>query len=133
MMKKSSMAAWKLVCKPKNRGDLGVIKLRLQNNALLMKFLDKFFSKVDLSWVKLLWTQYYANGKISGNEMKCSFLWRSKLRLLDNFKGIAKANFGFGDTILFWHDLWNEQVLKLAYPRLHSFAKNDKVALKTIL
>lgn len=55
------------------------------------------------------------------------------MRLLDNFKGIAKANFGSSDTILFWQDLWNGQVLKLAYPQLHSYAKNDKVCLHTIL
>jgi hypothetical protein len=52
---------------------------------------------------------------------------------LDNFKGIAKANFGSGDTILFWQDLWNGQVLKLAYPELHSYAKNDMVSLLSIL
>jgi hypothetical protein len=26
---------------------------------------------------------------------------------LNNFKAIAKADFGSEDTILFWHDLWN--------------------------
>jgi hypothetical protein len=52
---------------------------------------------------------------------------------LDKYKGIAKVDFGPEDTILFWHDLWNEQVLKLTYPRLHSFAKSDKVSLKSIL
>jgi hypothetical protein len=55
------------------------------------------------------------------------------LRLLDNYKGIAKVEFGSGDTILFWNDLWNGQVLKLTYPQLHSFAKSDKVTLKTIM
>jgi hypothetical protein len=54
------------------------------------------------------------------------------LRLLDNFKGIAKVDFSSRDTILFWQDLWNGQVLKLAYPQLHSYAKNCKVSLKTI-
>jgi hypothetical protein len=42
--KKPPLAAWKLVCKPKKKGGLGVIKLQLQNDALLMKNLDKFFS-----------------------------------------------------------------------------------------
>jgi hypothetical protein len=121
------------VCKPKNRGGLGVIMLRLQNDAPLMKNLDKFFTKVDVPWVKLIWTQYYANGKIPRNGMGGSFWWRSMVRLLDNFKGIAKVDFGSRDTILFWQDLWNGQVLKLTYPQLHSFAKNDKVSLKTIL
>jgi hypothetical protein len=38
----------------KNSGGLGVISLRLQNEALLMKNLDKFVSKADLPWVKLI-------------------------------------------------------------------------------
>jgi hypothetical protein len=105
----------------------------LQNDILLMKKLDKFFFKAYLPWVKLLLTQYYDNGKISGNGMKGSFWWRNMLRLLDNFKGIAKVDFSSRDTILFWQDLWNGQVLKLAYPQLHSYAKNCKVSLKTIL
>jgi hypothetical protein len=52
------------VCKPKKKGVLGVIKLRLQNEALLMKNLDKFFSKADLPWVNLVWSQYYENGRV---------------------------------------------------------------------
>jgi hypothetical protein len=46
--KKKPLAAWKLVTRPKSKGGLGVIKLRIQNEALLMKNLDKFFSKADL-------------------------------------------------------------------------------------
>jgi hypothetical protein len=53
--------------------------------------------------------------------------------LLNNFKGIAKAQFGMGDTILFWHDLWNRQVLKLSFPQLHSYAKSDKGTISSIL
>jgi hypothetical protein len=39
-----------------------------------MKNLDKFFNKADLSWVKLIWSQYYNNGKLPGQAMKGSFL-----------------------------------------------------------
>jgi hypothetical protein len=42
--KKPPLATWKLVTKPKSKGDLGVIKLRLQNDVLLMKNLHKFFN-----------------------------------------------------------------------------------------
>jgi hypothetical protein len=34
-----------MVTKPKNRGGLGVINLRMQNEALLFKNLHKFFNK----------------------------------------------------------------------------------------
>jgi hypothetical protein len=52
---KQSLAAWEMVTCPKSKGGLGVIKLRLQNEALLMKNLDNFFNKVDLPWVHLIW------------------------------------------------------------------------------
>jgi hypothetical protein len=131
--KKPPLAAWKLGCKPKKKGGLGVIKLRLHNYVLLMKNLDKFFSKADLPWVNLIWSQYYGNGQVSRNSRKCSFWWRSILRLLNNFRGIAEADFGKGDTILFWHDLWNGQVCKASFPHLHSFAKSDSVTICSVL
>jgi hypothetical protein len=34
--------------KPKEKGGLGVINLRLQNDALLMKHLHKFYNKVEV-------------------------------------------------------------------------------------
>jgi hypothetical protein len=48
--KKPPLATWKIVTKPKNRRGLGVINLRLQNDALQIKNLDKFFNKADLPW-----------------------------------------------------------------------------------
>jgi hypothetical protein len=64
--RKQSLAAWKIVTCPMSKGGLGVIKLRLQNEALLMKKLDNFFNKVDLPWVHLIWEKYYQNGKLPG-------------------------------------------------------------------
>jgi hypothetical protein len=60
---KPPKAAWKLVCLPKEEGGLGVIDLRVQNEALLLKRLHKFFNKEDLPWVNLVWDNYYRNGK----------------------------------------------------------------------
>ena len=39
------LAAWNLVQKPKNKGGLGVINLRIQNDALLLKHPHKFYSR----------------------------------------------------------------------------------------
>ena len=57
--KGNSLAAWPLVCKPKLKGGLGILNLGLQNEALLMKFLSKFYNKVDVPWVHLIWDSYY--------------------------------------------------------------------------
>jgi hypothetical protein len=131
--KKPPLAAWKMVCKPKRKRGLGVIKLRLQNDALLLKNLDKFFSRDNLPWVNLIWSQYYNNGHILGNSKKGSFWWRSILKLLTSYKGLAKADYGNGETILFWHDLWNVHVMKASFPHLHSFAKSDVITVISVL
>ena len=47
-------AAWELVCLPKAEGGLGVLNLRTQNEALLLKFLHKFFNREDIPWVHLV-------------------------------------------------------------------------------
>lgn len=52
--KGGNLVAWPTVMKPKEKGALGVINLRLQNDALLMKQLHKFYNKVDTPWVSLI-------------------------------------------------------------------------------
>ena len=42
--KGGNLAAWPMVLKPKSKGGLGVQNLRLQNDALLLKQLTKFYS-----------------------------------------------------------------------------------------
>jgi hypothetical protein len=40
-----SLATWPKVTKPKDKGGLGVVDLRSQNEALLLKHLDEFYNK----------------------------------------------------------------------------------------
>jgi hypothetical protein len=49
------------------------------------------------------------------------------------YKGIAQAESGSGETILFWKDMWNERVLQIAYPHLFSFAHNKDIRLSEVL
>jgi hypothetical protein len=42
----NSLAAWSMICKPKEKGGLGIINLHLQNRPLLLKHLDKFYNNV---------------------------------------------------------------------------------------
>jgi hypothetical protein len=128
--RKQSLAVWKMVSCPKSKGGLEVIKLRLQNEALLMKNLDNFFNKVDLPWVHLIWEKYYQNGKVPGAQMRGSFWWCSILRLLPTYKGIAQANSRTEDTILFWTDMWNGRVLQLTYPKLFLLQSGKRLLLK---
>ena len=48
------LASWDMICRPKEQGGLGVLNLRVQNQALLLKNLYKFYNHMDIPWVNLL-------------------------------------------------------------------------------
>jgi len=71
--RKPPKAAWKMVCKSRQEGGLGIINIGEQNKALLMKNLDKFFNRRDIPWVQMIWEKYYKDGKLPGRTRKDSF------------------------------------------------------------
>ena len=115
-----------MVCLPKEEGGLGVLNLKTQNEAMLLKNLHKFFNKVDTPWVQLIWDKHYGNGRLPSQIKKGSFWWRDNLKLLDAFKEMAMVNIQNGSTCLFWFDLWGGQVQNQTYLELFSFAKTRK-------
>jgi hypothetical protein len=78
--KSKPLVAWRKYTKPKRKGCLGIINLRSQNNALLLKHVNKFYNKKDIPWVKLIWNAHYPNGEIPhAIKNKGSFWWRDVL------------------------------------------------------
>jgi hypothetical protein len=107
-----------MVCIPKKQGGLGVLDLNMHNDAMLLKYLHKFFSKADIPWVKLVWNFYYSNGKLHGQSDTGSFWWWDIVKLLDKFKGMASVRVGDGSTIIFWQDRWNGMIPAQSFPEL---------------
>jgi hypothetical protein len=114
-----------MVCRDKE-GGLGVLNLRTQNEALLLKYLHKFLDREDLPWINLIWEKYYHNGRLPAVGKVGSFWWRDILKLIDKYKGMATVNIQDGRTCLFWEDLWKGIVPKLSFPELYSFSKKKK-------
>jgi hypothetical protein len=132
--KSKPLVAWKKCTKPKRKRGLGIINLRSQNVALLLKHLDKFYNKKDISWVHLIWNTYYSNGEVpQASKDRGSFWWRDLLKLCDIFRGIATCKVGDDSTVLFWSDVWNDHLLQNKYPRLYSFAKNKQITVAQFL
>jgi len=92
--------AWKVVCSGKKEGGLGVLDLKSQNEALLIKYLHKFFNKDDTPWVSLVWEKYYSDARLPGTTNKGSFWWKGIVSLLGKFKGMARPNVGNGKSCL---------------------------------
>ena len=59
-----------MVTKSKEEGGLGVLDLKTQNEALLLKNFHKFFNRVDIPWVHLIWEKYYSNGRLPNHVKK---------------------------------------------------------------
>jgi hypothetical protein len=132
--KNKPMIAWKKCTKPKRKGGLSIINLRSQNNALLLKHLDKFYNKRDVPWIKLIWNVYYPNGEVPhAAKNKGSFWWIDVLKLIDLYKGIASCKIGDGSTVLFWMDVWNNHLLQNKFPRLFTFAINKTISVAQFL
>ena len=99
-----------------------------------MKHLDKFYNKRDTPWVNMIWHSHYSNDQIPHvSTNKGSFWWRDLLKLCDHFRGVATCQIGDGTTVLFWHDIWNGHCLQQKFPRLFTYAKNDKISVAAFL
>jgi hypothetical protein len=122
-----------MVCLPKKQGGLGVIDLNTHNEAMLLKFLHKFYTKADIPWVRLIWENYYGNGKLPGQIKKGSFWWRDIVKLLDKYKNLASVLVAIGDTVLLWSDKWNGNIPAQLFPKLFSFARNPAITLQAAI
>jgi len=123
--KKPPKAAWELVCRRKEEGGLGVLDLKRQNEALLMKNLDKFYNKKDIPWVTLVWEKHYHSGKLPNHTVKGSFWWRDILKLVEEYKKIACVQVMDGLSCFLWSDKWNNDPFLVQMPELYSFAKKS--------
>ena len=123
------MVAWSTVCRPKNQGGLGVMDIFVQNKALLLQNLHKFYNMHSIPWVNLIWDTYYEH-RAPTNKPVGSFWWKSIIKLLPTYKDMALCTVGQGHSVMFWHDRWGPVSLKLQFPHLFSLAKDDLLSIK---
>jgi hypothetical protein len=125
----NSLAAWSVVCQPKKHGGLGVLNLELQNKALLMKQLNKFYCKENIPWVQLVWN-LYPQGAPHAQSSRGSFWWRDVFSFVHDYRSITRCIIGSGNSVLFWKDLWHtDGLLCDQFPRLYSFALDEDVTV----
>jgi hypothetical protein len=129
-----ALVAWEKICRPKNQGGLGVLDLTVQNKALLLKNLHKFFNRQDIPWVNLVWSSYYNNDSLPGNHSGGSFWWKSHLKLIDQYKCMGKCVLGDGKSAHFWTNMWHDDVcLHQKFHRLVTFAKNTELSIHLVI
>ena len=95
-----SLAAWNLVCRPKQHGGLGVLNLELHNKALLLKHLHKFFCRDNTPWVKLVWSIYDSDPP-HAQSPRGSFSWRDIFSLMNIYRSVTRTTVVDGQNTLF--------------------------------
>jgi hypothetical protein len=118
-----------MVCRPKKKGGLGILNLKLQNEALLLKYLHKFYNKIDTPWVHLLWNTYYQGRIPHAMDPVGSFWWKDICKLMPIFRGFAVSSVNNGAMTLFWKDSWLDGILQETYPRAFSYSTSEDVSV----
>jgi hypothetical protein len=125
----NALAAWSRVCRPKCHGGLGVLNLELQNKALLLKQLHKFYEKENIPWVKLVWSLYGDNVPHAQSK-RGSFWWKDIFSFVGDYRSVSKCKVGNGTFVLFWKDFWLDfQTLDVKFPRLFSYARDEDISI----
>ena len=128
-----SLAAWDLICRPKNKGGLGILNLGVKNMALLLKHLHRFLNRVDLPWVSLIWDTYYHSSVPQGTDICGSFWWKDICKLLDHYRNTTWVQINSGHSTLFWSDKWkigdSVAPLQSRFPRLFSYVKDPWITV----
>jgi hypothetical protein len=106
-----------------------VVNLAIQNNALLLNQLDKFYKKADVQWVSLIWHKYYQNVIPHLAREKGSFWWKDILRLHVLYRGVAVCLPSRGNTVAFWEDIIDGNLHSDTFPNLAGYAKDPTASL----
>jgi hypothetical protein len=133
---KKSLATWEMICKPKNKGGVGIVNFQKHNEALLLKFLDKFYNNADTPWVNLIWRTYYQASVPQAANLCGSFWWKDVCKYLDKYRQVATVLPGKGDSFLFWLDSCKFEnsttPLNERYQRIFSYALDDKLTAEEV-
>ena len=129
----NSLTSWQMVCHPKECGGLGVLNIKTQSDALLMKYLHKFYNRWYVPWVDLIWSTYYVD-KIPHASDPCGSFWcKDILKLTPTYRGISNVIAHSGDMMLMWKDLWLDEILAESHPRAFSYAKLEDISVRDFL
>ncbi|GKC01404.1 RNA-directed DNA polymerase, eukaryota, reverse transcriptase zinc-binding domain protein [Tanacetum coccineum] len=102
--------AWKVVCRPKDQGGLGIKPLGEWNETLLIKNIWKIVVQSQSLWVK--WVNRM---KLKGrsvwdieNDDGDSWGWRKLMELRNKIRPHVFHNIGNGKSTSIWYDRWNQ-------------------------
>ena len=114
------MIKWEKICKPKNKGGLGIKNLEWQNEALGAKLVWRMFQDNNSKWARILYNKYLNPKDLTSlfrtkTPPRGSTLWNFLIKCRDIITKYVTWDLGNGNKALFWEDSWN------GLPRLDTY------------
>jgi hypothetical protein len=99
------IAKWKVICRPKDQGSLGVLDLEIHNRCILSKWLFNLINTDD-AWQQLLRNKYLGDKSITQVSRKLgdSQFWSGLMNIKDQFLSMSSFKLQDGKQIRFWED-----------------------------
>jgi hypothetical protein len=133
--KKYRLTRWKIICRPKDQGGLGIEVLDLKNKCLLCKWLFKILEEGGVCH-DLITNKYLHSKSLSQVKVKASDspFWKGLMKLKDDFFERASFTIGNGESTRFWEDTWMGNLpLAQQYPSLYTIAQRKQVSVASVL
>ena len=108
LSKGKAKVAWKIICRPKCEGGLGIKELEQWNEVLMTKHLWNVASNKQTIWAKWI-HETKLKGSIvwEAKSDKCaSHGWKHILNLRNKVHKHVTCQVGNGESIFLWHDKW---------------------------
>ncbi|CAN1818738.1 Putative ribonuclease H protein At1g65750 [Linum perenne] len=109
--RKLHLVSWDTICKPKDRGGLGLRKTKELNLAYMMKLAFLFFKSPNDLWVQVLQNKYFregVNGWVPKNNSQISPLWRAIKRATPSMEQGLRMGLRDGVSTNFWQNRWTD-------------------------
>lgn len=126
--RKIHLANWPMLCRPKKIGGLGILDIKVFNQAILSKWYWQWHSKQEKMWKRLFRVLYCMQG---GQGVYQSFLFKTHLKHVIKFCDcfIQKIQ-GQGDSISLWEHDWGIGRLKYKLNILYTFTLQKDITLR---
>lgn len=131
----SHLVRWDFVTRPKDKGGIGIDKVRITNEALLGKWIWRYVTEPDQLWRSLI-DGIYATctpGSIPSlnNFGSARAPWYQIRKMESIIISQTKWKIKSGSNILFWHHNWDGGIAKrITCPRFYNISENKVITIK---
>ena len=130
--RKYRFVKWKLMCRPKNLGGLGILNTSIMNQCLMIKWWWKIMSAEDQPlWLSILKAKYFpSSSPMFALPRGGSQFWKSLVKVRPVFQSFVKFVVGDGSSIRFWLDWWcGDSPLSVTFPTLFSYCSDPNISI----